>query len=408
MLHPKLGRLLNLVYYHAVLFGLMGATLEIRSYGKIVRLEKVSWMYLIYSFFMGSFLFFNVYFMLPTALLDGYIKYNIILQWNFFAMIGLRLLAIVGCYGTIWLRRQDIIRISKDSLAYWRRYRKLLKLKVDKRELRELQLSLAKVMGQKVFVLYSTILCSTVVQFQLLRVINKQSLLALAARFSHFLHFLAVKMGFYGILLLLDHQFRVIHLALDALHKEKADRKWKTLRTIANMHMETLQLARRVFSLYDLANATLFLNMFMTTVNILYHAVQYSNESIKSDGWGVIFGNGLIVFNVWGTFMLMNMLDRVVNSCNNVGQQLREFSDIPKARRRLQREVDVFAMQLRRNHLVYKICGVVELDKPAGLSYIGSILSHVVILMQFDLRGQEQPKYQHQYLTHLARNKTQS
>nr|XP_017018771.1 putative gustatory receptor 58b [Drosophila kikkawai] len=408
MLHPKLGRLLNLVYYHAVLFGLMGATLEIRSYGKRVRLEKTTWLYLIYSFFISSFLLLNIFFMLPRALLDGYIKYNVILQWNFFVMIGLRLLAILGCYGTIWLRRQDIIQLTKDSLIYWKRYRKLLRLKVDKRELRELQLSLAKVMGQKVFVLYSTILCSTVVQFQLLSVINKHSLLALAARLSHFLHFLAVKMGFCGLLLLLDHQFMVIHLALAALHKEKGRGKWKTLRTIARMHLETLQLARRVFRLYDLANATLFLNMFMTTVNILYHAVQYSNETIKSDGWGVIFGNGLIVFNVWGTFLLMNILDRVLSACNNVGEQLKDFSDIPKAKGRLQRELDDFALQLRRNHLVYKICGIVELDKPAGLSYIGSILSQVIILMQFDLNRQRQPNYHHQYLTQLVRNKTQA
>ncbi|KAH8290911.1 hypothetical protein KR054_007039 [Drosophila jambulina] len=408
MLHPKLGRLMNLVYYHAVLFGLMGTTLEIRSYGKTVRLEKVTWLYLIYSFFMSSFMFFNIVLMLPTALLDGYIKYNIILQWNFFAMIGLRLLAIVGCYGTIWLRRQDIIQLSKDSLAYWRRYRKLLKLKVDKRELKELQISLAKVMSQNVFVLYSTILCSIVVQFQLLSVINKHSLLALAARFSHFHHFLSVKVGFYGMLLLLEHQFKAIQLALAALHKEKGGSKWKTIRKLAAMHLETLQLARRVFSLYDLANATLFLNMFMTTVNILYHAVQYSNETIKSDGWGVIFGNGLIVFNVWGTFLLMNMLDRVMSSCNNVGQQLKEFSDMPKLSVRLQRELDAFAMQLRRNRMVYKICGVVELDKPTGLRYIGSILSHVIILMQFDLGRQRQPNYQHQYLTHLVRNKTQT
>lgn len=63
-------------------------------------------------------------------------------------------------------------------------------------------------------------------------------------------------------------------------------------------------------------------------------------------------------------------------------------------------------MQLRQNRLVYKICGIVELDKPACLSYIGSILSNVIILMQFDLRRQRQPINDRQYLIHLMKNKT--
>lgn len=60
-------------------------------------------------------------------------------------------------------------------------------------------------------------------------------------------------------------------------------------------------------------------------------------------------------------------------------------------------------MEVRRNRLVYRICGLVELDKPACLSYIGSVLTQVIILMQFDLRLKKQP-YDHTYLTHLSKN----
>ncbi|XP_020800367.1 putative gustatory receptor 58b [Drosophila serrata] len=372
MLHPKLCRVLNVVHCHAVLFGLMCTTLRIRSYRRTVRLEKFSWIYPIYSVVIGTCLFLNIYFMFPQAILDGYIKYNIVLQWNSFVQIGLQVMAIIGSYGTILLKRRNIIEFCKVSLIYWKKYAKITKITVNKDELRELQLSLAAIMWQIVFVLYSYFFFSAVVQYQLLGVISHYSLIALTARLSHSLHFVAVKMFFYGVLILLDHQFGVIRLALTALHKESSKRKWKTLHSIAAMHLETLQLAKTVFKLYDIANATLFLNMFMTTMNILYHAVQYGNRSIKSDGWGIICGNGLVVFNVWGTFILFNMVDRVVSSCNNVGQQLKEFSDLPKVSGRFQRELDDFSMQLRRNPLLYKICGVVELDKPAGLSYIGS------------------------------------
>ncbi|XP_052843127.1 putative gustatory receptor 58b [Drosophila gunungcola] len=362
-----------------------------RSHGKSIRMRKVSWVYLIYSAFISIGLFLNIYFIIPKGLLDGYIKYNIVLQWNFFAMVGLRVLAILGCYGTMWLKRRQIIQLYKDSLIYWTRFSSTMNAIVSGQELKEQQLSLARKLWQKIMVLYVGFMFSTAVQYQLTGVIHKHSLLVLSARLTQFLQFIAVKMGFYALLILLDHQFRVIHLALSVLHEGRGGRKWKSLRSIALMHRETLQLARRVFSLFDIANATVFINMFMSTLNIFYHAVQYSNNTIKSDGWGKTFGNGLIVFNLWGTMMLMNMLDGVISSCNNTGQQLKQFSDLPSVSKKLKRELDAFSGQTRRNHLEYKICGLVQLDKPAGLSYFGSILSNVIILMQFDLRRQQQP-----------------
>ncbi|XP_017077398.1 putative gustatory receptor 58b [Drosophila eugracilis] len=397
MLHSKLCRVMSLVYYHSVFFALMGTTLRIRSYRKSIRLEKASRSYLIYNFCVGIFLFWNIYYMVPQALVDGYIKYNIVLQWNFFVMIILRILAVLGCYVTIWLKRKEIIQLYKNSLAYWKIFRKIIQVLVNKEDLEELQITLARMMYRQIIVLYVGFMFSSTIQYRLLSVINKQSLLALSARLTHFLHFIAVKIGFYGMLLLLNHQFLVIQLALNNLHQKKSGKKWKTLRSIASMHLETLQLARRIFSLYDIINTTVFINMFMSTINILYHAVQFSNNTIKSDRWDILFGNGLIVSNIWGTLMLMNMLDRVVTSCNNIGQTLRQFSDLPNVSKKLQRELEVFTIQLNRNHLVYKICGIVKLDKPAGLRYIASILSNVIILMQFDLRKQPQPNIHHRY-----------
>ncbi|KAH8316266.1 hypothetical protein KR067_003356 [Drosophila pandora] len=403
MLHPKLGRVMNLVYLHAVGFALLGTTLRIRSWRKTVRLEKLSWSYLLYSLCLNCCLFLGIYFLFPKAVFDGYIKYNIVLQWNFFMMTGLRVMALLGCYGTIWVKRKEIIGLYEDALSYWKRYRSLLRSHVDREDLKELQLSLARKMWMQMIVSYSTTMCSTVIQYQLLGVINKFSLMALAARVSQFLHFVAFKMSFFGVLILLENQFGAVHLALEGLHNRKDKKGVNVLRCIAAMHLETFQLARRIFSLSDIANAALFVNMFMTSINILYHAVQYSNETIKSSGWGVLFGNGLIVFNFWSTMMMMNMLDTVVTSCNNVGHHLKQFSDLPRLSKSFQRKLDIFAMEVRRNRLVYKVCGLVELDKPACLSYIGSILTQVIILMQFDLRLKKQPN-NHTYLTHLSKN----
>ncbi|XP_017044965.1 putative gustatory receptor 58b [Drosophila ficusphila] len=390
MLHPKLSRVLKVIYSHSVVFALMGTTLKIRSYKKSIRLDKLSWTYITYSLFISTYMLSNSYFMVPQEFLDGYIKNNIILRCSFSLMVGLGFMEMASCYGTIWLKRQEIIQFYKNSLNYWTRFKILMKTTVNKQELKDLQLSLASRMRREIMVLYGGFVFSTVVQYQLVSVLNNRTILAFGARITHMLHFVAVKMGFYTILILLEHQFKVIHLALHFIEKEQNRKQWKILSSIASFHLETLQLARKIFRVYDISNATLFINMFTSTINILYHAVQFGNESIQHDGWGALFGNGLIIFNIWGTLMLLNTLERAVSSCNYTGEQLKQFNDLPITSKNFQRELDKFATHLRNNRLVYKIVGLVELNKPAGLSYIASIFTNLIILMQFDLRLPQQ------------------
>ncbi|EDW35898.1 GL17503 [Drosophila persimilis] len=389
MLHPKLGQALRVAYYHALVFGLMGTTLHIRGNSRLIRVKKVSWIYLAYSLLISGGLLLDTYFMVPKAILDGYIHHNIVLQWNFFLMLGLRIVTIVCSYGLVWLQRRQLVKLYVDSRHLWRNYRRLLKRMVDQQDLEKLQLSLTSLFWRQTIVVYGALLCSSVVQYQLLSVINRQSLTALCARLSQLLHVLAVKMTFYALLLMLDHQFQAVLLALRTLQRRKGGKqKAKDLRRIAALHLDTYHLARHFFGLYDVANAMLFINMCVTTTSILYHAVQYRNQSIPSDGWGNLFGSGLVLFNLCGTLMLMEKLDRVVSSCN-VGPALRQFCDLRKISKELQMELEIFSTQLHRNRLAYKICGLVEVNNSACLSYIGSILSHVIILMQFDIRRQQ-------------------
>ncbi|XP_033252815.1 putative gustatory receptor 58b [Drosophila miranda] len=177
MLHPKFGQALRVAYYPALVFGLMGTTLHIRGNSRLIRVEKASWIYLAYSLVISGGLLLDTYFMVPKAILDGYIHHNIVLQWNFFLMLGMRIVAIVCSYGLV---QQD---------------------------LEKLQLSLTSLFWRQTIVVYGALLCSGVVQYQLLSVINRQSLTALCARLSQILHVLAVKMTFYALLLMLDHQF---------------------------------------------------------------------------------------------------------------------------------------------------------------------------------------------------------
>lgn len=57
-------------------------------------------------------------------------------------------------------------------------------------------------------------------------------------------------------------------------------------------------------------------------------------------------------------------------------------------------QLELFANRLRYDRLSYRIYGCVVLDKPACLGYISSVLNHVIILMQFDLKNRHEQRMQ--------------
>lgn len=400
MLNRKLRVLLIISYYHMLVYGLMPTTLKIGNCD--LAIAKVSAGYMIYSVFLTVVLLLEVPCMMLGGLFSGYMRNNIVLQWALIVGLMVRIIAILSCYGLVWLQRQRLIQLYRDFLVHWRAHWQILCRVAGEESLERMQLILAGVLRRNLCINYAMLCCSILMQYRLLSSGNRLQLLMHAAAM---LMVSVGRVGFFTLLLLLNHQFLAVQLSLQALCRRVRSRSQEDLRRIAGIHAEWVILARRAFSIYDVANASIFLNMFAVNVNILYHAVQFANQTIESDSWGFLIGDGLIVFNFWNSALIMNMLDSAINSCNDSAQLVKQFNNLHTLSPESEKEVcqfskfkplfqicpfclqlELFVIHLRNNRLVYRICGCVVLDKPACLGYLATVLCHVIFLMQFDLK----------------------
>ncbi|KAM8713087.1 hypothetical protein ACLKA7_013409 [Drosophila subpalustris] len=387
MLQRKLRVLLGISYYQMLIFGLMPTTLRMKNYR--MSICKVSKVYLIYSLCVPGVLLLQFPNMFPRGIFSGrsYMKNNIVLQWNLIVSVAIRVVTFVSCYSLVWVQRKRLVRIYMDFLLHWRNHWQILCRVAGVDSLQRLQLQLAGILMRQLLVNWAMLFCSLVLQYQLL---TETRLLQFLVRTCHILMVSTNRSGFCTLLILLNHQFEAVLLSLQALRHRVGSPSLEDFRRIATIHSQWLRMAKRAFCIYDLAIASVFVNMFFVSVNILYHAIQYINFTIKSDASGYILGDGLIIFSAWNSALVMSLLDRTINSCNEAGHLLRQFNDLPRLSPESQMELEMFMHRIRNNRLVYRICGCVVLDRPACLGYMASVLEYVIILMQFDLKRNQE------------------
>ncbi|XP_034475935.1 putative gustatory receptor 58b [Drosophila innubila] len=379
MLIRKLGILLTIIYYQMLIYGFMPTTLRLKNCRMIIC--KVSKWYFIYSLCVTGALLLQFPYLFPPGVFSGYsyMRNNIVLQGNFIVSVTLRVVAFVSCYSLVWLQRKRLIQIFMDFLLHWRNHWPILCRVAGLEALQKLQLQLAKILLRQLLVNNGMLLCSILIQYQLL---NGAKLAQIVVRASHMLMVSTIRLGFCTVLILHNHQFEAVLLSLQALRQRVGCRSLEDFHRIATIHSEWVRLAKRAFKIFDLAIASVFASMFTVIVSILYHAVQYINQTIKSDLSGYIIGDGLVLFSIWNLVLVMNLVNRTINSCNEAGHFLRQFNDLPRLSPESQKELEY----IRNNRLVYRILGCVVLNRPAFLGYMASMLNNVIILMQFDLK----------------------
>ncbi|XP_017864665.1 PREDICTED: putative gustatory receptor 58b [Drosophila arizonae] len=379
MLHRRLRLLLYIGYSQVLIYGLLPSTLQ-SSLGR-VSVSRVSAGYLIYSVCPALFVLAETPFMMASGLLGSYMRHNIVLQWSQLLMTSLRIVALLSCYGTVWLQRRRLMQLYADLLQRWHAHWPTLCRVNGAKSLERLQLELAGRMLRMLCVNYSMVILSLTMQF---RLHARTNLLFFLFRIATMLMLSAQRVSFITLLILLIHQFRAVQLALHSLSRSR--RSQAELSRVARIHSEWLLLARRVFSIYDLANASIFLNMFAVNVSIFYHAIQFGNKTIKSNYVGILIGDALVSLNILNSVLLMNLLDDALRACNDSALLLLQFNDLRRLSAESHKELELFGHRLRNNRLVYRICSCVILDKPACLSYMAAVLTHVILLMQFDLK----------------------
>lgn len=341
MLHRRLAMVLTIGYYHMLIFALMPTKLQM-GHGWRLSVPRPSMGYLFYSVCLTGLLMLQFPRMLPRVF-GEYMRNNIVLQWSLIVNVILRTYAFLSCYGLVWLQRGRLRKLCKDFVGHWRAHWPVLRRVAGQPAMEQLQLKMAGMLIRKLCISYVLFCSSFVIQY---RLDNQENPLQFVARGFQMMMISVVRVGFYTLLVLLSHQFDAVQLSLQALHKRVAvTRSLEDVRRLAVIHASWMQLARRAFRLCDVANASIFVNMFSLNINILYHAVQFTNRTIEANTLDNLFGESLVICSLAIAVMLMNMVDYTLSSCNNAGQLLRQFNDLRRFSPESQLEVRLLLLQ---------------------------------------------------------------
>ncbi|EDX08152.1 GD11640 [Drosophila simulans] len=172
------------------------------------------------------------------------------------------------------------------------------------------------------------------------------------------------------------------------LSENKADRSLGKLAKLFQLCAENQRLVREVFRTFDLPIALLLLKMFVTNVNLVYHGVQFGNESIETSSYTRILGQWVVISHYWSAVLLMNVVDDVTRRSDlKMGDLLREFSHLELVKRDFHLQLELFSDHLRCHPSTYKVCGLFIFDKQTSLAYFFYVLVQVLVLIQFDLKN---------------------
>jgi len=160
--------------------------------------------------------------------------------------------------------------------------------------------------------------------------------------------------GICVILVILHWQRERVHIALKNLslflnHEERnalvlsennAKKTLNHLRNLFHLFAENQRLIILVFETFDIPIALLLLKMFVTNVNLVYHGVQFGNESIETSFFTRTLGQWVLISHYWSAVLVMNVVDDVTRRSDlKMGNRLREFSHLELVKRDFQLEV---------------------------------------------------------------------
>ncbi|KAH8401871.1 hypothetical protein KR009_008341, partial [Drosophila setifemur] len=356
--------------------------------------------YLLYTAFLHLVFLLLLPFTFPHAMYsDSYMSRNFVLQWAFGLTSLTRIIALLTGVFQMWSRRKKLLELGE---ALLRHSRKCKKLEDHSEGYTHLWQRIRGLLRQQFFVLNLSVLVGTILLMHIDTNQHFSAILMVVVHVLQFIYVLVMSASIYVILLLLHWQEERVNLALQGLssslhHEErnalimsgtKASKSLKILRHLFQLHAENQRLIRESFKISDLPIAMLLLKMFVTNVNLVYHGVQFANDSIETTFFTKFIGQLVVISHYWSAVLLMNIVDDVARrNAIKKGQILRQFSDLELVKREYQVELDLFSDHLRCHPVTYKVCGLFVFNKQTSLVYFFFVLVQVLVLVQFDLKN---------------------
>ncbi|EDV55535.1 putative gustatory receptor 58a [Drosophila erecta] len=388
--------LFKCMYIYGIACGLLPAPLK---KGQFLLGYQLRW-YLIYTSCLHGVLLMVLPFTFPHYMYDdSYMSSNPVLQWAFNLTNITRIMAMFSGVLMMWLKRKRLLKLGEHLICH---FLKCEKLDDHSRKFSTLRKRVRNVLFQMLLVANLSILMGTLL---LLRIDSIQRFSKTAMIVAHIIQFIYVVFMMTGIcvvLLILHWQSERLHIALKdlcsflnyeernslVLSANKVNRSLGDLANLFQLFAENQRLTRQVFRTFDLPIALLLLKMFVTNVNLVYHGVQFGNDSIETTSYTKILGQWVVISHYWSAVLLMNVVDDVTRRSDlKIGGLLREFSHLELVKRNFHLKLELFSDHLRCHPATYKVCGLFVFNKQTSLVYLFYVLVQVLVLVQFDLKN---------------------
>ncbi|XP_033156355.1 putative gustatory receptor 58a [Drosophila mauritiana] len=388
--------LLKFMYIYGIVCGLMPAPLK---KGQFLLGYKLRW-YLIYTACLHGGLLTVLPFTFPHYMYDdSYMSSNPVLKWTFNLTNITRIMAMFSGVLLMWFRRKRLLDLGENLLLHCL---KCEKLDNHSKKYSTLRKRVRNVLFQMLLVANLSILVGALILFRIDSVQRNSKTAMILAHITQFIYVVFMMTGISVILFVLHWQSEMLQIALKdlcfflnyeernslTLSETKANRSLGKLAKLFQLFAENQRLVREVFRTFDLPIALLLLKMFVTNVNLVYHGVQFGNESIETSTYTRILGQWVVISHYWSAVLLMNVVDDVTRRSDlKMGDLLREFSHLELVKRDFHLQLELFSDHLRCHPSTYKVCGLFIFDKQTSLAYFFYVLVQVLVLVQFDLKN---------------------
>jgi len=340
--------LLKSFYIYTVCCGLVPAPLRKRKFltGRALR-----W-YLLYTACLHGALLILLPFTFPQYMYDeSYMSSNLVLQWVFNLTNITRIMAMFSGGLMMWFKRKRLLELGERLLSHCLKCRKL---EDHSKKYTKLRKRIRGVLGQMFLVANFSLLGGALILTEINTDHGFGKVSMIMTHVIQYTYIVIMMAGICVILVILHWQSERVQIALENLslflnHEERnslvlsennAKETLNHLRNLFQLFAENQRLIILVFETFDIPIALLLLKMFVTNVNLVYHGVQFGNESIETSFFTRTLGQWVLISHYWSAVLVMNVVDDVTRRSDlKMGNRLREFSHLELVKRDFQLEV---------------------------------------------------------------------
>ncbi|XP_075165373.1 putative gustatory receptor 58a [Haematobia irritans] len=382
----------KITYYYALALGLTPAPVNLKTCRFYYSSTYLCYSVLIQVIFLLISPISTPLFASAKDRADMYMLENSILAWTYYFGKATRILTNLVLSVDIWQNRKDVQNLYENYWKFYEKYEQFYQLyNLQTEMLPELRvirlLTICKFCSSHI---NAFVISATYIQM------NRQtSLKYYLIEFTNFMqsfYLLQFGMEFFVILSRVHLHFVYINKSLEGIGSwklpfqsivQRCHRLWR-------MHFECYHLSRRILKLSQKITLVLLIKIFSTNINMLYHAVQFANGGVKSNGKSNLWGILSIVSFYFDTILTMLSIDNLLTSSNETSKVLHIYMDVEIGEENVQsffQMVSQFHQYLACHHLTFYIFGLFSLNKTTCLKYFLSVVVHLTLLVQFDLKS---------------------